>query len=420
MTMWPARTGGRLVVVATAGVVAAGGWWLSPLSGSAPDVPAAVVTRGDYVDVLEIRGDVRPQKSVVVNAPYNAGELQILKLLPNGTAVKQGDVVAEFDAVVFKRTVAEKESELRSAIAEREQAIAQAEIDEKDKQAAIRRGEFDVERARLALGNIELVAEVEAERAKLALADAQQRLHEATAGAESARVGRAGQFEARDRRIERIEADLARARRALTALEVTAPTDGTISIMPNYRFWTPSGPLDYKPGDRAWPGAAILELPDLRTVYLLARLDEGERGPIKTGLEATIRADAVPDREYAAVVSDISLLARPDYTEWPPAKMFDVRLTFKDPDDRLRPGMSAMARIPVGSLANVLLVPAEAVFTRDGRPVVYKVGRRSVDPVPVDVVRRGRSQAAIEGAIAPGDRVALVEPATVGSAGGGV
>jgi multidrug efflux pump subunit AcrA (membrane-fusion protein) len=400
--------------------LAVGAWSLSPLAGSAPDVPSVEVTRGEYVDVLEIRGDVRPQKSVIVNAPYNAGELQILKLLANGTAVKQGDVVAEFDAVVLRRTVAEKESELRSAIAEREQAIAQAEIDTKEKQAAVRKAEFDVERAKLALGDIELVSEVEAEKAKLALSDAEQRLREAAAAVDSARVGRAGQFEARDRRIERIESDLARARRSVTALQVTAPTDGTVSIMSNYRFYTPSGPLDFKPGDRAYPGAAILELPDLSTVYLLARLDEGERGPIKPGIAAAIRADAVPDREYAAVVSDISLLARPDYSDWPPAKMFDVRLTFKDPDDRLRPGMSAMARIPVGSLPDVLLVPAEAIFTKDGRPVVYKVGRRSIEAVPVDVIRRGRSQAAIEGAIAPGDRVALVEPPGAGAGAGGV
>jgi hypothetical protein len=73
----------------------------------------------------------------------------------------------------------------------------------------------------------------------------------------------------------------------------------------------------------------------------------------------------------------------------------------------------------VGSLPDVLIVPAEAVFTLEGHPVVYRVDRRSIEAVPVDIVRRGRAQAAVEGPIAPGDRVALVEPASPGGAGGG-
>ena len=50
-------------------------------SGAAdPIVPTAEVTRGDFIEIVEIRGDVRPFRSIVVTAPYQAGELQILKL----------------------------------------------------------------------------------------------------------------------------------------------------------------------------------------------------------------------------------------------------------------------------------------------------------------------------------------------------
>jgi len=415
----PAGKRGRLTALVLLAVVGLGGWYLSPLSGAPPDVPSAEVRRGEYVDIVEIRGDVRPQKSIVVNAPYNAGELQILKIARNGSSVSKGDVVAEFDAVVLKRTVLEKESELRSAIAEREQARAQADINAKEKEAAVSKAQFDVERATLNLGDVELVSRVEAERARLALADAEQRLREAQAAAAAAREGVAAEFEARDRRIEKIEADLAHARRSVTALEVTAPEDGTVNILPNYRFYTPTGPMDYKPGDRAYPGAAILELPDLSSVFLLARLDESDRGPLREGLPATVRVDAISDREYAATISGISLLARPDYSTWPPLKQFDLRITFDEVDDRLRPGMSAVARIPVGSIPDVLLVPAEAVFTVGGRHVVYRVGRRALELVEVEVIRRGRSEAAIKAPFEPGDRVSLVEPETAPGAAGG-
>jgi multidrug efflux pump subunit AcrA (membrane-fusion protein) len=73
--------------------------------------------------------------------------------------------------------------------------------------------------------------------------------------------------------------------------------------------------------------------------------------------------------------------------------------------------MSATARIAVGSLDNVLLVPATSVFKVEGRDVVYRLNGRRFDAVPVQVLRRGRDQAAIQGGdIAEGQRIALTPP----------
>jgi HlyD family secretion protein len=201
--------------------------------------------------------------------------------------------------------------------------------------------------------------------------------------------------------------DLQRAENAVKALVAIAPADGVVSILPNYRS---AGGAEYRPGDKTYAGATILELPDLTLVFLVARIDESERGPLRPGLSATIRADAIPDRDYRATIADVSLLARVDYMNWPPQKLFDLKLSFVDPDDRPRPGMSAVARMPVGELTGVLLVPATSVFTEEGGSVVYRLGRRGFSSVPVNVIRRGRAQAVVEGAIGPGDRIATTNP----------
>ncbi|HEY6357055.1 MAG TPA: hypothetical protein VIX35_02360, partial [Vicinamibacterales bacterium] len=79
---------------------------------SAPDIATATVTRGEFVDTLEIRGEVRPLRSVVVTAPMQAGDLQILKIAENGSMVKAGDTVVEFDGTTLQHTVQDKQSEL--------------------------------------------------------------------------------------------------------------------------------------------------------------------------------------------------------------------------------------------------------------------------------------------------------------------
>jgi RND family efflux transporter MFP subunit len=340
-----------------------------------------------------------------------------LKLARSGTEVKAGDVVADFDAVTMRRTIQEKESELRAALAEQEQTAAQATITLEERAATVRKAGYDLDRARLALGatgvgGVELVSAMEAERARLTVNDAEQRLREAEAALETTRSSIESDKRAREQRVEKIRDELERARQSVAALAVMAPSDGTVSVMTNSRSASFMGPRrDYQAGDTAYPGATILELPDLSSVFLNARLDEADRGPIRQGQKATVRAEAVPGHEYTATVADISLLARTDITEgWPPSKLFDLTLKIEQSDGRLRPGMSAEARIEVGLIADVLLVPAEAVFAVDGRNVVYLSRSGRFEQVPVTLIRRGRDQAAIEGDLAPGDRVAMVRP----------
>ena len=96
----------------------------------------------------------------------------------------------------------------------------------------------------------------------------------------------------------------------------------------------------------AWPGAAILELPDLSSVHLEARLEEADRGRFKAQQDATVRIEALPGRDFKARINHISVLARVDFSSgWPPSRNFDLNLILLDADPKIRPGMTAVARI---------------------------------------------------------------------------
>jgi HlyD family secretion protein len=401
-----ALTGVVIVAVAATG-------WMRYGRTVAPSLPTVDVKRGAFADVVEIRGEVRPVRSTLVMAPANAGELTILKITKNGTAVKPDDIVAEFDAVTMRRTIQDKQSELRSAMAEFDQARAQSKITLEERNAAVRRAEFEVVKARLSVGDVDLVGSIETERSKLALSDAQQRLKEVQAAETAGKMSVDSDFASRTRRIEAIKRDLAKAELAVSSLTAKAPIEGTVNILPNYRSGGMMGvPAEYRPGDKTYAGAPILELPDLSSVFLVARLDETDRGLLRAGQTALIRADAIADRDYEAKISDISLLARADFTGgWPPTKQFDLKITFTNPDGRLRPGMSAVARIGVGQIPDVLMVPTKAIFAEGGRPVVYRFTGRTFAAVPVEIIRRAKEQTAIKGALEPGDRISLVSPA---------
>ncbi len=396
------------VLAAAAALVAAMRWRAAP-----PPVATAEITRGDYLDIVDIRGEIRPRRSVVINAPMQAGDLQILTLAANGSTVKAGDSVLQFDGSTLQRTIQERQSELRQALDELDQAKAEARITNGKDTTALLHSRYDVDRAKLDPGTTEggIVSKVDADKSKLALADAEQRLKESEVKEGANRQASSSGFTAQESKIAKVRADLERAERALTALQVKAPADGVVSILPNYRASSPMGAAqEFRAGDRAWPGASVLELPDLSSVHLAARLDESDRGRLQQGQRATIRVDAIPDHDYQAEVTDLSVLARVDFSSWPPVKNFDLKLTFKDADARLRPGMSAMARVVVGRLPDMYLVSPQAVFLVDGRAVVYRLDRRMFVATPVEVVKRSKEQVAIKGAIRAGDRVALTRP----------
>jgi multidrug efflux pump subunit AcrA (membrane-fusion protein) len=376
------------------------------------NVPTAAVSRGEFVDVVELRSEIRPVRSVVLNAPTQAGELQIVRLVKNGAKVNAGDVVVEFDDTALRRQETDRKAELKQRDAELEQWRAQARMAEEASATNLMRAQFDVNRAKLDVVDRDFVARMDLELARLTLSDAEQRLIEAEKRQVSDKAALASEGARRTRRRDRTQQELERTQGVIASLQVRAPSAGTASLMANGRSGRVMGnPQDFREGDRAWPGAAIVELPDLTSVHLTARLDEADRGRVEFGQSATVHLDAVPDRVYDSKVSKISILARVDFsTSWPPTRDFDLQLDMNDPDSRIKPGMSATVRIAVARLRNVLVVPAPAVSLVNGRPTVYVQISGGFDARPVVILKRGREQVALASGVEPGQRLALGNP----------
>jgi HlyD family secretion protein len=377
-----------------------------------PDLPTALVTKGPFVDTLEIRGEIRPLKSIVLSSPMQSGELQILKLAKSGTMVKPGDVVVRFDPSTLERTIQEKQSELKQADAEIEQAQAQTRIAQDQNATAVMKAGYDIERAKLDASKGDTVSRLDIEQAKLAVVDAQQRERELKEKVKSDQTSAEADVSAKRHKREKALFDLQRAEQGLRNLELKAPAAGMVNILPNFRSGSMfGGQQEFQEGDRAWAGAAILELPDLSSVHLEARLDESDRGRLQPQQDATVRIEAIPGVEFKAKLDSISVLAKVDFSSgWPPAKNFDLNLAFLEVDSRMRPGMTAVARIATQRVPDVVLVPAEAIFQRDGAPIVYKLERSLFVETPVTLRKRGKEQAIVDQGVGPGDRIATRRP----------
>jgi RND family efflux transporter MFP subunit len=407
----------KRLLVALGVVIAAGAAGMAAMNamgGSVPNATTVEVTHGDFVDYIQIRGDIRPAKSIILNAPLQSGgDLQIVKLVKNGAQVKQGDLLVEFDATTLQQRLAERRSDLKAAEREIEQLQAQQKINAEERKTALMKAQYDVDRAKLDLGKRDLISKIEYEEAKLALSDAEQRLKETQAKLRSTDTAAEADLVGKRRKRDKAQFDVDRTERAIEALRLRAPADGTVNILENPRTsgMFGGGGVEFREGDRAWAGASILELPDLSSIHLEARLDESDRGRLKVGQQALVKIEAVPGKDFSARVDLISVLARVDFSSgWPPVRNFDLGLVLENPDPRIRPGMTATARIAADRMPDTTLVPSEAIFQKDGRPVVYRLNGSKFDEQPIEIVRRGREQAAVSAGVAAGDKLAVRRP----------
>ncbi|HWF84295.1 MAG TPA: hypothetical protein VG222_05595, partial [Vicinamibacterales bacterium] len=151
-------------------------------------------------------------------------------------------------------------------------------------------------------------------------------------------------------------------------------------------------------------------------MQMTARVDEFDRGRLQARSAVHVRVDAVPDRDLAGTLQEISVVAKPDFSAWPPVRNFDLVIALTESDARLRSGMSGAARIELDRLANVLVLPVGAIFQRGSATVAYVVTNGAVESRTVMVLRRGHDQVAIASGLREGERVSLREPDAEGVA----
>jgi HlyD family secretion protein len=412
-SIWTRHRG--LVIVLGLVVVAGAAFGAVRFSRAAPVIPTAIVQRGEFIETIQFHGRVTAEKSVLLKAPSVAGDIQIIKLARTGTAVKKGDVVAQFDTSKLLDTLNTRRSDMNQADAEIGQERAKARLLEEQDQTDLLTARYDVERAKLDVSQQEILSQIDGAEKKLVLADAEQKLREVEAKQKSDQTSSQAVINGKVQARAKALADVRRVEANIASMTLRAPSDGVVTLFPNWRaggFFS-DNPPEFRPGDRAWNGASIAELPDFSTLQVSTRIDEVDRGRLQLGQTATLRVDAVPDKEFQAHISQVSALAKTDFSTWPPPRNFDVTLQLDTKDPRLRSGMSGSGHIAVNRTPGLILVPVAAVFSQAGAAVVYVLSGSKFVPRPVVVGPRNEEQSVITSGLAAGEKVALKDPTLV-------
>ncbi|HUX68227.1 MAG TPA: efflux RND transporter periplasmic adaptor subunit [Terriglobales bacterium] len=399
------------VALALAGGVYAGVRWLRG-RGLAPQLPTAVARRGEFLVTERVRGSLSPRRSVEADAPDITG-LQIVWLAPRGSVVAAGQPLARFDSSTARQSADAKTAALRQAEATLEQTQATARIADQQDGLDLASDQNAVQSAELDASKAAILSPIDGAESRLALGMAREKLKVEQATIAAHRASNAAKIASAQRLRDKARADLELVQRQLRQMVLASPLTGVVNYLTNYsQGWLNAQP--FKVGDSVWPNATLAEIPDLSSLEVLAKISEVDRGQVAVGQAVRMRLDALPELALTGQVTAVSALAEADFgSVWPPPKVFRLVARLDHLDRRLRPDMNGSVDIVTQRIPDAISVPTAAIFTRQGRPVVYveRGGRFQAEAITVQA--RNPDTAAVKG-VAAGARVALQDPTAAG------
>ena len=392
----------KIVILAVAVVLIA--WAVIP--GGRSDLPTAKVGFGEFVIDLKETGKLSAENSVTVTSPAVRISLQVIDLIPEGTVVKKGDFLIQFDSTELKASIDDRLAELDIARLNLVRSLASMDSRMASLESGVENSQASHRLAELSLEQMQFEADKRIEQGKLSLRQAEISLKQAEQQVRAQWQIDSADVRSLELKIKQAEIELQRCYRDLSQLRINAPSPGLVIYK---EFWKGSEMEKLALGDRPWRGQGLIELPDLTIMMVETSVSEVDFSKVKEGQEVEIKLDAYPEPTFYGKVADVAVLASEEegISE---AKVFEVLIRIDGEDPLLRPGMSAAARIIVDKIPDQLWVPIEAVFESNGEKIIWEAAGSGFKARPVELGERNDNSVVIKSGIDRNDIVALVDP----------
>jgi HlyD family secretion protein len=290
---------------------------------------------------IEARTKVNVQSSVIgeiVDLPVKEGDL-----------VKKGDLLVQIDRERYRTEVDRLESVVRT----QRIAIEQAEV-------ALANSQRQHKRSTSLFGNSGLVSQADLDRSEL---DLRQREID---------------LRSLQEQVAQAQASLARSRDDLSKTTIRSVIDGTVT-----KLNAEKGEITMT-GTMNNAGTVIMIVSDMGEVLATVDVDETRVTQLQVGQAARVVVDAVGEaKPYTGKVVEIagSAIQRPGQQ----TQVFEVKIALDTVDAKLRPGMTAKARVETQRLDQAVAIPIQAVMLRPSKDLEAKPGDAKKDDAKKDV-----------------------------------
>jgi len=299
----------------------------SDRAAQAAPVEVAPIERGTIVLQRTFSGALEAPAQFLV-APKVSGRVERLAVNLSDT-VKRGQLVAELDNAEYVQAVTQAKAEL---------AVAEANLAEAD--SALQIANRDLERV------TQLRQRGVASESNLDTARANQ-------------LARQAQLEVAKAGVTKAQAALEAARIRLGYTKISADWSDEGSRVVAERF--------VDEGETVAANAPLLRIVELDPLTAVIFVSETDYRRLQPGQEVSLTTDAYPNETFSGKIARIAPVFRES------TRQARVEVTAANPGQRLKPGMFVRATVELGRASDALIVPEQALTTRNDRSGVFVV-----------------------------------------------
>jgi multidrug efflux pump subunit AcrA (membrane-fusion protein) len=334
-------------------------------------ISTAKVERRAFVRTLRLSGTVEAVRSYSVLAPRltggDYGSMVLTKLTRGGTRVKKGDPLAEFDREAQLKTFLDKQAEYRDlenqiASKKAEQEASRAHDDTELKQA-----EDAVGTAKLEVQRSEVVSRIDAEKNELNLEAAEATLKQLRQTYDLKRKADAAELGLLEIKRDRARSAMLHAKQNAEKMAVLSPLEGLVVLN---SIWKGGGIGEVEEGDQVWTGFPFMQVVDPSTMQVRVRVNQLDIPYLHVGQTARIHLDAYPDLDLPGKLEQLGAIGLSGGLSRA-VRAFAALFSIEGSDARLMPDLSASLDVALEREPNALVVPREAVVSKDGKSWVY-------------------------------------------------
>ncbi len=396
-----------LGVILVGGTIAYYAW---PSTAAAGETTlTAPVKQGDFKVVVTTTGELRARKFVQVTGPaaaqsVNVYQTKIASIVPEGSLVKEGDVIAQLDKAPAATRQADVTLSLQKAQAEFTSAQLDSALNLAQSREDVRTAEYLLEEKKLAkeqaqyeAPTIKRQAEIDFEKAARGVEQSKRNLSTKTKQA-VAKMSAVGAD------LGRQQNNLKNITEVINSFTVKAPNSGMVIYVREWNGKKKGVGSQWS----AWDNT-VATLPDLSQMESQTYVNEVDVRKISVGQKVQISLDSDPTKRLNGTVTNIANVGeqRPNQD----SKVFEVKIEVAKADTTLRPGMTTSNAIETASVANVLSVPLESVVSEAGYSYVFKKDGRRVIKQMIETGTTNDNEIVVKQGLKKDEIVYLTPPA---------
>jgi multidrug efflux pump subunit AcrA (membrane-fusion protein) len=438
-----------LVLVAAIALL---GWWffLRDTGKKGPQVITNTVSRGAYEFVVIEQGEVESANATELRCEVKSrgaggSGITILEVLPEGTAVKEGDVLVKLDSSSLDQELVTQQikcNSQQSLVVQAQNTLEAAKI----ARTEYLEGTFKNEE-RLILGEV-FVAEQGLRTAETGLASAQRlaarniitalQLEGAQYSVDKAKNDLSAAENklvvlrkyTQAKMLKQFDSDIATAEAKVKAEEssyelekknlkeiedqvgkciIRAPNAGQVVYCNRYNPGRSGSTAEFvvEAGATAREQQPLIRLPRSNEMRVKATVNEARITLVRPGLPVTIRVDALKDLPIHGEVEKVNPYAEPGGWSSGNVKKYATFIKIAQPPPELRSGMNAEVRIYVERQQDALQVPVQALAEHKGHFFALVKNGESYETREVSVSSTNDKVAVISKGLAEKDEVIM-------------